>query len=352
MTAQGDTATTLGELAGLTGATLHGDGATVITGFETLMDAGPGQITFLNNPRYRKHLADTRAGAVILRPDDLSHCPVPALVTDNPYLVWARVLRHFDRRPVPRSGIHPAAVVATDAELGEGVSVGAGAVIGAGCRLEEGVVIGPNCTLGEGVTIGAGTQLVANVVVMDGVRIGRNCLIHPGAVIGSDGFGLARDGERWEKVPQLGSVVIEDDVEIGANTTVDRGVVHDTRIRRGAKLDNQIQVAHNVEIGENTAIAACTGISGSTRIGAGCTLAGGVGLVGHIELADGVHVTGFSMVTHSLKEPGVYSSGIAAVPHRQWKRTLPRLKKLDEMARKIRDLERELKALREKDPET
>ena len=350
MTAQADTAVTLAELARLAGAELHGDGSRRISGFATLMDAGPGQITFLNNPRYRKHLAETRAGAVILGADDLPHCPVPALVTDNPYLAWARVLRRFDRRPVPEPGVHPAAVVDASAELGEGVSVGAGAVIGPGCRLEEGVVIGPNCTLAADVVVGAGTRLVANVTVMDGVRIGRDCLIHPGAVIGSDGFGLARDGERWEKVPQLGSVVIEDEVEIGANTTVDRGAVHDTRIRRGAKLDNQIQVAHNVEIGENTAIAACTGISGSTRIGAGCTLAGGVGLVGHIELADGVHVTGFSMVTHSLKEPGVYSSGIAAVPHRQWKRTLPRLKKLDDMARKIRELERELEALREKDP--
>ena len=337
----------LAELARRSGAELRGDGGHIITGFGTLQEAGPDQITFLNNPRYRKHLDGCRAGAVILRRSDLEHCATNALVTDNPYLVWARVLRCFEPSPDVEPGVHAAAVVEEGAQVANSATVSAGAVVAREAVIGDGVYIGPNCVVGPGAVIGEGSRLVASVTVLDGVRIGRHCILHPGVVVGSDGFGLAKDGRRWEKVPQLGSVVIEDEVEIGANTTVDRGAVHDTIIRRGAKLDNLIQVAHNVEIGENTAIAACTGISGSTRIGADCTLAGGVGLVGHIELADNVHVTGFTMVTHSLKEPGVYSSGIAAIPHRQWQRTLPRLKKLDEMARRMRELERELKRLQE-----
>lgn len=336
----------LSELAEAAGAELRGDGDCAIAGFETLERAGAGQITFLNNPRYRKHLARSHAAAVILRPADLAHWSGNALVTDDPYLAWARVLRCFEPSGKVSPGIHPAATVAESARIAPTARVEAGAVIAAGAEIADGVVIGPNSVVGSRASIGEGTRLVASVTVMDGVKIGRNCLLHPGVVVGADGFGLARDGQRWEKVPQLGSVVLEDEVEVGANTTIDRGAIHDTVIRRGAKLDNLIQVAHNVEIGENTAIAACTGISGSTRIGANCTLAGGVGLVGHIELADNVHITGFTMVTHSLKEPGVYSSGIAAVPHRQWKRNLPRLKKLDEMARKIRELEKELERLR------
>ncbi len=342
---------TLAELARVAGAELDGDPAIRITGPETLEAAGPGHISFLANPRYRNRLTETRASAVILSPDERAHCPAAALVSDNPYLAWARVLACFQVQNRPPPGIHPAAVVADSARVADSAVVEAGTVIQPDAEIGEGVWIGPNCVVGQGVKIGEQSRLVASVTLLDGVRVGRRCLLHPGVVVGSDGFGLARDGRRWEKVPQLGSVVLEDDVEVGANTTIDRGAVHDTVIRRGAKLDNLIQVAHNVEIGENTAIAACTGISGSTRIGADCTLAGGVGLVGHIELADNVHVTGFSMVTHSLKEPGVYSSGLAAVPHRQWKRNAPRIKRLDEMNKKIRELEKALDRLR-KEQET
>ncbi len=336
----------LGELARIAGAELHGDPEVVVSGPETLEGAQAGQITFLSNPRYRKRLAATAASAVILSPSELEHCPTNALVTDNPYLAWARVLRCFAPAERTSPGVHAAAVVSSKARLGEGVTVEAGAVIAEGAVLGRGVHVGPNCYVGRDVTVGDQSRLVASVTLLDGVRVGRRCLLHPGVVVGSDGFGLARDGARWEKVPQLGSVVLEDDVEVGANTTIDRGAIHDTVIRRGAKLDNLIQVAHNVEIGEDTAIAACAGISGSTRIGARCTLAGGTGLVGHIELADDVHVTGFTMVTHSLKEPGVYSSGLAAVPHGQWKRNAPRIKRLDEMSKKIRELERAIERLR------
>ncbi len=331
---------TLAELAQCTGAQLRGDGDCVISGVESLNGAGPGQISFFNNSKYRRYLADTAASAVILRPEDAHDCPCSALLTDNPYLAWARVTACFARQDRLEPGIHPTAVVHALADVHESAAVAAGSVVGEGAMLGPDVQVGPHCVIGRNVILGRGTRLVASVTVLDGVSIGEDCLIHPGAVIGSDGFGLANDQGRWEKVAQLGSVTIGNNVEIGANTTIDRGAIHDTVIADGVKLDNQIQVAHNVEIGENTAIAACTGISGSTRIGAGCTLAGGVGVVGHIELADGVHVSGASVVSRSLKEPGVYTGGVLAMPHKTWQKNIARIKQLDDMARRLRKLEK------------
>ncbi|WP_457673456.1 UDP-3-O-(3-hydroxymyristoyl)glucosamine N-acyltransferase [Thiolapillus sp.] len=336
---------TLAELARCSGAELRGDGGRVIRGVESLNRAESGQISFFNNAKYRRYLANTAASAVILRPEDLPDCPCDALVTDNPYLAWARVTRCFAPEPVREPGVDASAVVDEAAEIHASACVAPGCVIGAGSRIGPDVQLGPNCVIGRDVTIGRGTRLVASVTVLDGVSIGEDCLIHPGAVIGSDGFGLANDQGRWEKVAQLGSVTIGNDVEIGANTTIDRGAIHDTVIADGVKLDNQIQVAHNVEIGENTAIAACTGISGSTRIGAGCTLAGGVGVVGHIELADGVHVSGASVVSRSLKEPGVYTGGILAMPHKVWQKNVARVRQLDDMARRLKRLEKALAEL-------
>ncbi len=333
---------TLAELARRSGAELRGDGSRVISGVETLNRAEAGQISFFNNAKYRRYLADTRASAVILRPEDLPDCPCDALVTDNPYLAWARVTACFAPEVLQKPGIHPTAVVDAGADIHDSASIAAGCVIGGGTRIEANAQIGPNCVIGRDVSLGRGTRLVASVTVLDGVSIGEDCLIHPGVVIGSDGFGLANDQGRWEKVAQLGSVTIGNRVEIGANTTIDRGAIHDTVIADGVKLDNQIQVAHNVEIGENTAIAACTGISGSTRIGAGCTLAGGVGVVGHIELADGVHVSGASVVSRSLKEPGVYTGGVLAMPHKTWQKNIARIRQLDDMARRLRRLEKAL----------
>ncbi|WP_419603143.1 UDP-3-O-(3-hydroxymyristoyl)glucosamine N-acyltransferase [Thiolapillus sp.] len=336
---------TLAELAECCGADLQGDGNCRIQGVETLDNAAEGQISFFNNPRYRRFLQDTRASAVILRPSDARDCHTNALLTDNPYLAWARVTRYFAPALDLGKGIHDAAEVDEEASIHPDAVVAAGAVVGAGSRIEANAYVGPNCVLGRDVLLGEGSRLLASVVLMDGVRIGRECLIHPGAVIGADGFGLASDQGRWEKVAQLGSVTLGDHVEVGANTTIDRGAIHDTVIHDGVKLDNQIQVAHNVEIGENTAIAACTGISGSTRIGAGCTLAGGVGVVGHIELADGVHVSGASVVSRSLREPGVYTGGILAMPHKIWQKNIARIKQLDSMARRLKELEKALSRL-------
>lgn len=336
---------TLTELAEYCGAELRGEGDYRIHGLETLDHATAGQISFFNNAKYRKFLRDTKASAVILRPADVTDCPGNALLTDNPYLAWARVTQCFAPPHSREHGVHAAATVAADASIAPGATVAAGAVIGAESVVEANAYVGPNCVLGKNVFLGEGSELLASVVLMDGVKIGRNCIVHPGAIIGGDGFGLANDKGRWEKVAQLGSVVIGDNVEVGANTTIDRGAIHDTVIHDGVKLDNQIQVAHNVEIGKNTAIAACTGISGSTRIGSGCTLAGGVGVVGHIELADGVHVSGASVVSRSLREPGVYTGGVLAMPHKVWQKNIARIKQLDSMARRLKTLEKTLAQL-------
>lgn len=333
---------TLGELAEHSGARLHGDAAIAIDGVCTLQDGRAGCIAFLANPHYRKYLAGTRAAAVILAADDATDCPVPALVSDNPYATYARVATLLSPPLTIAPGIHASAAIAGGTRIDPTATIGPLCVIETGAELAAGVVLGPGCIVQRGARIGADTRLVANVTVCHGVQIGARCLIHPGAVIGSDGFGIANDGGRWLKVPQLGSVRIGDDVEVGANTSIDRGALDDTVIADGVKLDNQIQVAHNVQIGAHTAIAGCVGISGSAKIGAHCMLAGGVGVVGHLEIADGTVVTGMSMVTKSITDRGVYSSGLAAMPGEQWNKIVARLRRLDDMARRLQALERKL----------
>lgn len=339
-----DRSVRLADLAAHVAAELRGDPDLQIRGVATLEDAEPGDIAFLANRRYRGQLAATRASAVIVQAADASACPVAALVTENPYLAYARVADLLFPMPPFAGGVHPSAVVAPGAE------VDATAWVGPLCVLEDGVVVGPGaylgpgCLVGTGSRIGAWSRLVARVVVWNGSVIGQRCLIHPGAVIGSDGFGNANDAGRWVKVPQLGRVVIGDDVAIGANTTVDRGSLRDTVIGDGVRLDNLIQVGHNVTIGEHTAAAAFVGISGSTEIGCRCTLGGSAGFAGHLTIGDDVHVTGMAMVTHSLREPGAYSSGIPAIPSREWRRNVARFQHLDELARRVKALEERLAA--------
>jgi UDP-3-O-[3-hydroxymyristoyl] glucosamine N-acyltransferase len=330
---------TLAELAAVAGAELHGEADCRIEGVDTLQHAGPGQIAFLANSKYRSQLAETGASAVILRAVDLPSCPTNALVSDNPYLAYARIAAKV--RPALRlaPGVHPSAVVDPSARVEAGASIGPNSVVEAGAVIGPDVQIGPLCFIGRDVRVGASSRLAANVTLCADVVLGARCVLHPGVVVGSDGFGLADDHGAWVKVPQLGGVRIGDDVEIGANTTIDRGTIRDTVIHDGVKLDNLIQLAHNVEVGEHTAMAACTGVSGSTRIGRHCTLAGAVGVVGHVEIGDGVHVSGMSMVSRSLREPGVYTGSIPAMPHGDWRRNFARLKQLDDMARRIRRLE-------------
>lgn len=332
---------TLGDLAARFDCALAGDADVPVSGVGTLQDAGPGEISFLANPRYRRYLETTRAAAVILSDEDAATSPVPALIAKDPYLTYARVATLLHPPPHHDPGVAPSAVVASDARLGEGVSVGPCAVIESGAVIGERAHIGPGCTIGRGAEIGDDTRLTARVTLCHGVTIGSRCILHPGTVIGADGFGVARDGEGWFKVPQVGAVVVGDDVEIGANTTIDRGAIGDTVIGNGVKLDNQIQIGHNVVIGEHTVVAGCTGISGSAVIGRRCMIAGQVGIAGHLEIADDVVVTGQTLVSATIREAGVYSSALALDDARSWRRNAARFRQLDDMAKRLKRLERQ-----------
>ncbi|MGM0412058.1 MAG: UDP-3-O-(3-hydroxymyristoyl)glucosamine N-acyltransferase [Pseudomonadota bacterium] len=330
---------TLGALAERVGGQLHGDAGRSIEGVASLESAGPTDLSFATD-RAEATLGATAAGAVLVGEGGAADSPVDAVEVANPHAAFARIATLFDPAPRPAPGIHPSAVVDPDASVAEDAAIGPHAVVEAGAVIGAGAIIGAGSHVGAGSRVGDGSHLVARVTVLHGVILGERVILHPGAVVGSDGFGLAREGEEWLKVPQVGGVVIGDDVEIGANTTVDRGALEDTVIEEGAKLDNQIQVAHNVHIGAHTAIAGCVGIAGSARIGRHCALGGGVGVAGHLTIADGVTVTGMSLVSRSIREPGVYSSGMPAEPNDQWNRHSARFRQLDDMARRLRALER------------
>lgn len=335
---------TLGEVAAASCARLQGcDAAAVVTGIAPLNRARPDQLGFLTNPRYRSYLSMTQAAAVIVSAEDAIHCPAPALVVDNPQVAYARAAALFQPVSAPRAGIHATAWVSSEAQVATDAWIGPYCVVEAGAAIGPGVFIGPHCVVGEQAQIGAYSRLVAQVTLCHRVRLGQRVLVHPGAVIGSDGFGLALDqGGRWLKIPQLGSVIVGDDVEIGANTTIDRGALEDTVIEEGVKLDNQIQVAHNVRIGAHSALAGCVGIAGSARIGRHCMLGGGVGIAGHLEITDRVQVTGMSLVTQSIHEPGIYSSGLAVAPNRLWNKISARLRRLDELFKRLAVLEKKI----------
>lgn len=333
-------ALSLGELAIRHGLELRGDPEARVGRVGTLQNAGPDAISFLANPQYRKQLARTRAGAVILSPEFAAECSVPVLLSANPYGSYARIAADLHPAPAVAPGIRAGAVVDGSAQVAPDACIASGAVIEGGAVIGAGATIGPNCVVGAGAEIGAGSRLVANVTVCHGVRLGARVLVHPGAVIGADGFGLAREPEGWIKVPQVGGVIIGDDVEIGANTTIDRGAIDDTVIEEGVKLDNQVQVAHNVRIGAHTVIAGCAGIAGSTTIGRNCMIAGMAGIAGHLDIADGTVVTGLSMVSRSIRRPGVYSSALPVDEATQWRRNAARFRHLDTLAKRVAQLER------------
>ncbi|MEE4068771.1 UDP-3-O-(3-hydroxymyristoyl)glucosamine N-acyltransferase [Pseudomonas viridiflava] len=330
----------LGQLAEFLGATLRGDQDKDINGLATLQEAGPDQISFLANPQYRKFLIDTQAAAVLLKPADADSFAGNALLVPDPYLAYARISHLFDPKPKAAAGIHPTAVIADDAVVDPAASIGAFAIVESGARIAAQVTVGAHCFIGARCEIGEGGWLAPRVTLYHDVRIGKRVVIQSGAVLGGEGFGFANEKGVWQKIAQIGGVSIGDDVEIGVNTAIDRGALADTRIGNGVKLDNQIQIAHNVQIGDHTAMAACVGISGSTKIGKHCMLAGGVGLVGHIEICDGVFITGMTMVTHSITEPGSYSSGTAMQPAAEWRKSAARLRKIDDMARRLQKLEK------------
>ncbi|MDO1529891.1 UDP-3-O-(3-hydroxymyristoyl)glucosamine N-acyltransferase [Fulvimonas sp. R45] len=332
---------TLAELAERFGLSCHGDDATRIGGVGTLSGAGAGQLSFLSNGKYAAQLAATRAGAVILREENLADCPVPALVARDPYVAYAKIAALFERLPSAPPGIHPSAVVAPGARVAASASIGPCCTVAEGAVIEDGAVLGPHCIVGEDCTVGAQSRLVARVTLVTRVTLGKRVLVHPGAVIGSDGFGLAFDADHWIKLPQLGGVRVGDDCEIGANTTIDRGALDDTVLEEDVRLDNQIQIAHNVHVGAHTAMAGCAAVAGSARIGRYCMIGGNAGVLGHLELADRVTITAKSLVTHSIREPGEYSSGIPLQENRQWRRNAARFKHLDDFARRLAALEKD-----------
>lgn len=333
-------ALTLDQLALRHGLTVVGDGATPVIGVCTLAPGKPGHLAFLSNPRYRAQIAATQAAAVIVGKrdvDSLARCA--GLIADSPLLAYARIARHFDPDRVFDTGIHAAATVAGDARVGEGCHVGAHAVIESGAQIGAGSFIGPGCHIGRDAVIGERARLVARVHVGARVRMGARITVQPGAVIGGRGFGNVPGPQGWEEVPQLGSVWIGDDVEIGANTCIDRGAIDDTVIESGVRLDNLIQIAHNCHIGEHTAIAACTGIAGSTRIGRRCMIGGAAGIAGHLEIADEVVLLGRIMVTGSITQKGVYGSGLPADEARAWRKTVARIRRLDKYEQRLKTLE-------------
>jgi UDP-3-O-[3-hydroxymyristoyl] glucosamine N-acyltransferase len=318
---------TLREIVGRLGGEAVGEVAKALTGVATLDSAGPGEIAFLANPRYRSKLAETRAGAVIIGPGDRDAVGIPRIVTDNPYAYYARTVALFHPEAPAVPGVHPTAQVDASAEIAPSAEIAAHVVIGPHSRIGDGARIGAGTVIGARVAIGEGSRLHPRVTIYDGCSLGVRCVLHSGVVIGADGFGMARSEGRWIKIPQVGAVTIGDDVEIGANTCIDRGALDDTVIEDGAKLDNLIQVGHNCRIGAHTVIAGCTGISGSVTIGKDCMIGGGVGFVGHISVCDHVTVTGMTLVTKSITEPGTYSSGIPSQAHADWLRTLAQMRR-------------------------
>lgn len=336
----------LSELSTRFGLTLVGDGEVLIDGVGMLESAGPTQITFLANRAYRKQLPETRAGAVILREQDAADCPTHCLVAADPYVAYACLAVLFDPRPVPKPGIHSSAVIADSARVGKNVSIGANVTLGEHCEIGDGCIIGPGTVLDAECRLDEYCNLIANVTLGHGVSLGKRVIVHPGAVIGADGFGIAFAGDHWEKVPQLGSVVLGDDCEIGANSCIDRGAVGDTVLENDVRIDNLCQVGHNVHIGAHTALAGTAGIAGSTHVGRNCLIGGRVSLAGHLQIADRVTITGSSQLSHSITEPGTaWSGAIPSMPIRIWNRNVARFRKLDELARKIRALEIKLEKL-------
>ena len=330
----------LADLALAVGATLDGDGSVLVARIATLERAGPGDIAFLTNPRYRSQLAATRASAVIVAPSSAGATSLPKLVSSNPYATYARVASLLHPEPAVAPGVHPTAYVEPSARVATSASVGPFAVVGARATIGERAIVGAHSIVGDDAVLGDAVVLDARVTVYARCVIGARTLIHSGAVIGADGFGLADDRGRWVKIPQIGRVVIGADCEVGANTTIDRGAIDDTVIEDDVKLDNQIQIGHNCVIGAHTAIAGCVGVAGSTRIGRNCRIGGAAMISGHLHIADGTTISAATQVFDSIGVPGIYTSTFPALPHREWKQVASQMRRLRELGERVRALER------------
>ncbi len=323
---------------------MRGDADALIHRLGTLETADAQTLSFLANPRYQAQLAATRAGCVIVAPAlaDLAAARGAALVCADPYHAFARLTQWWaarTRRPAT-PGVHPSAVVEEGARVDATASVGPLCFVGRGARIAEGAVLGPQCHVGDGAKVGAGTWLKARVMLSEGCRIGARGIVHGGAVIGADGFGFAPHEGRWEKIEQLGAVVIGDDVEIGANTCIDRGALDDTVLGQGVKLDNLVQIGHNVRIGDHTALAGCVGVAGSARIGRHCTAGGGAIILGHLEIVDHVHITAATLITRSIHKPGQYSGAFPFDDNASWEKNAATLRQLHALRERLRALEK------------
>ena len=339
----------LADIAAQLGGRVLGNAEVCISQIATLEKAQPNQISFLTNSKYRMQLAGTKAGAVILGEADADATSLPRIISDNPYAYFARVSALFNPLPEASPGVHRDAVVGAGAKIDPTASIAAKAVIGEGAVIGAYSVVGEGCCIGANTVIGSHARLYPSVVVYHDCVIGDNLIAHSGAVIGSDGFGIAMDEGRWIKIPQIGRVVIGNDVEIGANTTIDRGALDDTVIEDGVKLDNQIQVAHNVHIGAHTAIAGCVGIAGSAIIGKYCRIGGSAGILGHLQIADHVEISSFTLVGKSIKEPGSYSGIFPFSSNDDWRKNAVHLRHLDDLVKRVKTLEREIALLKRKD---
>ncbi|MBU6491720.1 MAG: UDP-3-O-(3-hydroxymyristoyl)glucosamine N-acyltransferase [Burkholderiales bacterium] len=349
------TSFSLADLVAKFGGELIGDGGTTVTGLAPLDRADASQLAFLSNPLYLNQVASSRAGAVILARGDFEKVERPSdrnwIIAANPYAYFARVaqLLAASNAPAVVPGVHASATIDPSAQIAASASIGPNTVIEDGVRIGERVRIQANCFIGRGTVIGDDTLIYANVTLYHGSVIGARNILHAGVVIGADGFGFAPDfsaqGGEWVKIPQVGRAVLEDDVEIGASTSIDRGAMADTVIERGCKIDNQVQIGHNVRVGAYTVIAGCTGIAGSTTIGRYCMIGGAVGIAGHVTIADRVTITAKSGVTKSIPKPGIYSGSIAATPHAEWNKNAAIVHNLDKMRDRIKQLEAIVKDL-------
>jgi UDP-3-O-[3-hydroxymyristoyl] glucosamine N-acyltransferase len=338
---------TIAEIARHLNADFIGDQHFVVSGIDDLTQAKSDQISFLSNPKFKSSLADSKAGVLLLSPDLAALWPKQAILVDNPYVAYAKVAQLFDTTPNYANGISDSAVVADSAKIADCVAIAANVVIGENAIIEEGVQIGPGTVIGDATHIKKQTKLWANVTIYHNIEIGENCIIHSGTVIGSDGFGYANEGGQWVKIPQVGRVIIGDRVEIGANCAIDRGAINDTVIEDGVILDNMIHIAHNVKLGAGCAMAAFSGIAGSTELGKGVTISGSVAILGHLNIPDGTHITARSFVNKTVSEPGIYSSGTTLQSNKDWKKSLIRYRQLDDMAKKLKQLEKQMTQLQQ-----
>jgi len=344
---------TLGELARALGGEIVGDPETRVARVATLEHANPDAIVFYAQERFLRDLRQTRAGAVILGEDSRDMTDLPRIICSNPHAYFARACALLHPAQPAVSGVHPLATIHPSATLGRGSSVGPYAVIRSGARIGDGAVIGAHCFVGENVEVGTETVFWPGVIVYHACRIGARCVLHAGVVIGADGFGNAWEhderGGHWVKVPQVGRVLVGDDVEIGANSTIDRGAIDDTVIAEGVRLDNLIMIAHNVHVGAHTAIAACSGIAGSTRIGRRCRIGGAVGIAGHLNITDDVEIAGKTLITKSIAVAGAYSGGYPFEESRQWRRNAVQIRHLDDLAKQVKQMEIRLARLERKE---